>query len=307
MPKGHFLRRTAGWILTLAISYAAFCATLGIMQKHLMYFPDPAKFEPSEWALKELQPLTVTTDDGLEITHWYAAPRKPDKFTIVFLQGNAGHLGYRNYKVRPWLDAGYGVLMIGYRGFGNPGTPSEEGLYSDARSAVEALHAKGVPDKAIVFYGESLGTGVAVQMATEFEAAALILESPYTSLPDVGADRYPLVPVRLMMTDHYNSLEKIKNVHMPLLLMHGEADQVVPVKFGKALFAAANDPKQAEFVPEAGHNNVYSLRIQQLVMTFIGKLPTDGLLQNANNGGKGAASVKGPDIPAGGADKKSAP
>src|SRR6202142_4559098 len=99
----------------------------------------------------------------------------------------------------------------------------------DARAAIENLNMRGVPDKAMVFYGESMGTGVAVQMATEFEAAALILESPYTSLPDVGADRYPLVPVRIMMTDHYNSLEKIKNVHRPLLLMHGEADQVVPV------------------------------------------------------------------------------
>ena len=240
MPKGHFFGASAGWILTLVIAYAVFIGALGIMQKHLMYFPDPTKFVPTEWALKELQPLIVTTGkDGLEITSWYSPARKPDKFTMVFFQGNAGHLGYRNYKVRPWLDAGYGVLMVGYRGFGNPGTPSEEGLYSDARSpSINALHAKDVPDKALVFYGESMGTGVAVQMATEFEAAALILESPYTSLPDVGADRYPpLVPVRILMRDKFNSLEKIKDVHMPLLLMHGEIDQVVPIKFGKELFA----------------------------------------------------------------------
>jgi pimeloyl-ACP methyl ester carboxylesterase len=288
MPFGSFIRRAAGWVFTLALAYVVFCAALGVMQKRLMYFPDPALFVPTEWALKELHPLTVTTEDGLTITSWYAPPRMPDKFTIVFFQGNAGHLGYRNYKVRPWLDAKYGVLMVGYRGFGNPGEPSEEWLYSDARAAIEALRAKGVPEKALVLYGESLGTGVAVQMATEYNASALILESPYTSLPDVGEDRYPLVPVRVLMRDKFDSLSKIKDVHMPLLLMHGESDQIVPLKFGKMLFSAANEPKQAEFIPEAGHNDVYNLRIQQLVMSFIAKLPTDAMLEEEEDEQKGS-------------------
>ena len=131
----------------------------------------------------------------------------------------------------------------------------------------------------MVFYGESMGTGIAVQMATEYNAAALILESPYTSVPDVGADRYPMVPVHWIVRDQYDSLGKIRDVHMPLLLMHGEADQVVPVKFGRQLFAAANEPKQAEFVPDAGHNDVYNLRVQQLILSFIAGLPTDSLLE----------------------------
>ena len=256
----------------LALAYAVFCVTLGIMQGSLIYFPDPVTFVPADWALKELQPLNVTTKDGLNLVSWYSPPRNHDKLTIVFFQGNAGHLGYRNYKVRPWLNAGYGVLMVGYRGFGNPGMPSEQGFYSDARAAIDALKAKGVPDKSLVLYGESMGTGVAVQMATEYQAAGLILESPYTSVPDVGADRYPLVPVRFLVRDKYDSLAKIGRVHMPLLLLHGEMDQVVPVKFGRQLFAAANEPKQAEFVPDAGHNDVYNLHVQELVLEFIGKL-----------------------------------
>jgi fermentation-respiration switch protein FrsA (DUF1100 family) len=234
---------------------------------------------PSEWALNELQPLEAKSADGLTLTSWYRPAQRHDKFTIVFCQGNAGHLGYRNYKVRPWLDAGYGVLMVGYRGFGNPGAPSEQGIYNDARAAINALHSEGVTDQGIVLYGESLGTGVATQMATEYPVAALILESPYTSVPDVGANRYPMVPVRFLLRDQYNSLDKIKNIHMPLLLLHGEMDQVVPVKFGKKLFEAANEPKQAEFVPDAGHNDVYNLRVQQIVLDFIAKLPTDALLQ----------------------------
>ena len=142
IPKGHFMRRTTGWILTLVLAYLVFIVSLGAMQRHFLYFPDPAKFVPAEWALKEMQPLTVATEDGLNLTSWYSPPKKPGKFTIVFFQGNAGHLGYRNYKVRPWLTAGYGVLMIGYRGFGNPGSPSEEGLYKDARAAIDVLRAK---------------------------------------------------------------------------------------------------------------------------------------------------------------------
>ena len=279
MAKGHLARRATGWVLTLIIVYLVFIGALGLMQKRLMYFPDATRFVPQEWALGELQPMVAKAEDGLTNTSWYRPALKRDKFTIVFFQGNAGQLGYRNYKVRPWLDAGYGVLMVGYRGFGNPGSPSEEGLYMDAQAAVDALRARGVSDRAMVFYGESMGTGVAVQMATEYNAAALILESPYTSVPDVGADRYPMVPVHWLLRDHYDSLSKIKDVHMPLLLLHGEADQVVPVKFGRQLFAAANEPKQAEFIPEAGHNDVYNLRIQQLVLNFIARLPTDDLLE----------------------------
>lgn len=278
LTKRHFYRRTGGWILTLALAYAVFIGALALMQKHLMYFPDSARFIPQEWALKELEPLEVTTEDGLQITSWYRPATSVDKLTIVFFQGNFKHLGYRNYKVRPWLDAGYGVLMVGYRGFGNPGSPSEEGLYMDAQAAIDAIHKKGVAENGMVFYGESMGTGVATQMATEYAAAALILESPYTSVPDVGADRYPLVPVHWLLHDTYDSLSKIKNVHIPLLLLHGELDQVVPVKFGKEMFAAANEPKQAIYVPDAGHNNVYNLKTQQAVLNFLANLPTDQLL-----------------------------
>lgn len=279
--KHHFVRRASGWFVTLAAVYLVFIGSLGLMQKRLMYFPDATRFVPTEWALPELQPLQVKAEDGLVTTSWYRPALKRDKFTVVFFQGNAGHLGYRNYKVRPWLDAGYGVLMIGYRGFSNPGTPSEDGIYDDARAAIEEVRKQqGLPDKAFVFYGESLGTGVATQMATEFDASALILESPYTSVPDVGADRYPLVPVHWLIRDKYNSLGKIKDVHMPLLLLHGTADDVVPTKFGKQLFEAANEPKQAEFVPDAGHNNVYNLHVQEVILSFLEKLPTDPLLES---------------------------
>ena len=276
----HFFRRAGGWLLTLLLTYIVFVAALALMQRSILYHPDATRFVPQEWLLSEMQPLEVTAEDGLHLTSWYRPATAPEKFTIVFFQGNAGHLGYRNYKIRPWLEAGYGVLLVGYRGFGNPGTPTEEGLYMDAQAAIDAIRAKGVPEGGMVFYGESLGTGVATQMATEYGAAALILESPYTSIPDVGADRYPMVPVRMLSRDLFDSIGKIASVHMPLLLMHGESDNVVPVKFGHALFEAANEPKQAIFVPDAGHNNVYNLKIQQAVLAFIANLPTAALIKS---------------------------
>lgn len=281
MLLNPFLRRVFGWVFTLGVAYVVFVVALALTQNKILYFPNTSEFEPSEWALKELGLFPVTTEDGLQLRSWYVAPKASDKFTIVFFQGNAGHLGMRNYKVRPWIDAGYGVLMVGYRGYGNPGEPSEKGLYMDARAAIDTLISRGAPEQGLVFYGESLGTGVAVDMATKYRAAALILESPYTSFPDVGASHYPLVPVRYLMRDQYNSLEKISDVHMPLLLLHGELDKLVPVKFGRQLFAAANEPKQAEFVPTAGHNDVYDLDIQQKVLQFIENLPIAALVEKA--------------------------
>lgn len=283
--KAHsLLRRVIGWMCTLVLAYGVFIGALGLMQKRLMYFPDPKPFVPAEWALKEMTLLPVTTEDGLPLRSWYRPPQGRGKFTIVFMQGNAGHLGYRNYKFRPWLESGYGVALVGYRGFGNPGKPSEQGLYADARAVIDTLLKQGTPESGLVFYGESMGTGVATQMATEYHAAALILESPYTSVPDVAADRYPLVPVHWLIRDVYDSLGKIADISMPLLLLHGEADQVVPAKFGHKLFAAAHDPKQAEFIPQVGHNNVYDLRVQQLVLQFIAKLPTEPLLNAERRG-----------------------
>ena len=276
--RRSFRGRILGWITILATAYLAFIGALGLMQRDLMYFPDPQPFVPSEWALKELQRFPITTEDGLDLASWYVPAKHKDKFTIVFFQGNAGHLGYRNYKVRPWIEAGYGVLMVGFRGFGNPGHPYEQGYYRDARANIDALLARGIPAAGLILYGESMGTGVAVQMATEYDAAALILEAPYSSVPDVAAKRYPLVPVHWLLHDRYDSLSKIASINMPLLLMHGLDDFVVPVEFGRKLFAAAQEPKQAEFIPGIGHNDIYDTRIQQLILQFISKLPTEPLL-----------------------------
>ena len=275
-----YLKRGRDWLMTLGFTYLALVGGLYLFQQKLMYRPDATLFEPSAWALQELKPMEVKTQDGLTLSSWRVAPHAPDKFTIVYFQGNAGSVGLRNYKARSWIDAGYGVLLIGYRGYnGNSGIPNEQGLYEDARASLREAIKQGMPESGFVLYGESLGTGIAAQMATEFQnVASLILESPYTSMADVGAWYYPYMPAHWLVRDRYDSLAKIADVHAPLLLLHGEADRVVPTKMGRKLFAAANEPKQAVFISQAGHGNVYNMDVQQKVLQFIGQLPTAHLL-----------------------------
>lgn len=269
--RSHKISR---FVVTLVLTYFILCTAITLEQRALMYFPDRSVFEPAAWGLSELQPLRTVTSDGLTITSWHRAPHDPAKPTIMFMQGNAGHAGHRNHKILPWLQAGYGLVVAGYRGYGdNPGSPTEQGLYRDARSVLEAMKQRGVTGPSLVLYGESLGTGVAVQMAAEYPAAGLILESPYSSTVDVGAWRYPFLPVRYLIWDRYESADKIAHIHTPLLIVHGEADRVVPVQFGKKLFAAANEPKQSMFMPGLGHNTIYGDEIRDAILRFLLQIP----------------------------------
>jgi len=189
---------------------------------------------------------------------------------LVYLHGNAGSLAHRASKVWPYLDRGWGVLLVAWRGYsGNPGRPTEEGLYRDGRAAVGFLDRQGIAPNRIVLYGESLGSGVAVQLATERTPGALVLEAPFSSLVDAGAAHYPIFPVRWVVRDRFDSLAKIGAARAPVLVMHGERDQVVPVGLGRRLLDAAREPKQGVFVPQAGHNDLYDFGAAEAVIAFV--------------------------------------
>jgi fermentation-respiration switch protein FrsA (DUF1100 family) len=151
-----------------------------------------------------------------------------------------------------------GVFLLGYRGYsGSDGWPSEEGLYTDARTALDYLNGQGVSDEQIVLYGESLGSGIATKMASERTVALVVLESPYTSTVDVAALRFPIVPVHWLMVDRYESIARIDKVKAPLLVMHGDADQVIPQTSGRRLFEAANEPKESFWPQGIGHRDIF--------------------------------------------------
>lgn len=257
----------------LAIGAAVYGGAVSLLyagQRNLLYFPHRRPVEPAAWDVSDMAPFEVRTADGLPLTGWYRAPAERLAPTIVFFHGNAGHLGLRGFKARLFLDAGYGVLLAGYRGFaGNPGRPTEQGLYADARAFLDHLLAAGTPPGRLVIYGESLGTGVAVQMAVERRFGALVLEAPYTSIPDVGAIRFPWVPVRLLMHDRFDNLSKVARIGTSLLVVHGERDRIVPTHLGRRLFAEAREPKRAAWLADAGHNDVYDHGAGGIVRDFL--------------------------------------
>ena len=258
----------------LAVMVGGYLLVLGLMfgfQRQLLYLPSREIPDLAASVLADqAEPVRFETADGLKILSWFRPPPTPDAPVIALFHGNGGHIGHRAAKVQPYVDAGYGVLLVGYRGYGaNPGRPSERGLYTDARAALDFLARQGVTADRLVLYGESLGSAVAVQMATEYEAAALILEAPMTSVAEVAQMHYPFVPARWLVLDRFDSRAKIDAVKAPLLLLHGERDRVVPVRFGRALIEAANEPKTARFFPEAGHNDLQAFGAPLTVLDFL--------------------------------------
>lgn len=255
----RFFRRLAGILASLGAIYIVFLAFLLLFQRHLMYFPDKTPFNPAQCKLEGFAPVSYQTDDGFVLKGFYAPPVTSHRLSLVFFHGNAGHLCQRAAKIQKWRSQGYGVMLAAYRGFhANPGSPTEPGLYSDARAAIKALEKSGIQRKNMVFYGESLGTGIAVQMATEGPSAAVVLDAPYTSLPDVGAYRYPFVPIFWIMEDKYLSINKIKNIKTSLLVLQAGKDFVIPPHFARKLYEAAEPPKKILLNPSAGHNTIYA-------------------------------------------------
>lgn len=247
-------------------------SVLRAAQRALTYFPDPTRPTPAEAGVSALVPVALETEDGLALLAWHAPPRRETLPSLVYFHGNAGHIGMRGFKVRAFLNAGLGVLLTTWRGYsGNPGTPSEAGLYADGRASRAFLRARGCDDGRQILYGESLGTGVAVHLAAEAAPAALVLEAPFTSVADVAADRFPFLPVRPLIVDRFDSARKLRAVTAPLLIVHGERDEVVPVRHGRRLHARAREPKEAAFLPEAGHADLHDFGLAAIALDFLAR------------------------------------
>jgi len=198
--------------------------------------------------------IKIPTQDGIEIKGWLHEKDLVNKKTILFFHGNAGELSNRNYKLNEFSKMDINFLIIAWRGFsGNEGKPTEKGLYQDANSAIDWLKSKGVKEEKLILYGESLGTGIATEVAQNKKLAGVILESPYTSMTELAGRYYPLLPVRLLLKDRYESIKKIKNIHSPILIMHGGLDLIVPFQMGVKLYEAANEPKFKYFITNDDH------------------------------------------------------
>ena len=268
--------RIYGHMITFLIVYVLFLLVMFQMQRSMTYFPGKTHQRPVDIGANDMEVISVQPagmDSGIE--GWYQAPADQTKPVIVYYHGNAMTVPGVYPRVEAFLKAGYGVLLAEYRGYNkNPGKPTEKGLYADADAYTKWLMTtSGIPENRIVFYGLSLGTGVAVnQVVKNPGAAGMILEAPFTSLVDVAQRHYFYLPVRLLMLDRYPSKKHIAAATVPLLVLHGERDAVVPVSQGKALYALAGPPKTLKLYPEGGHDDLPAHGSIQDTLDFLNKL-----------------------------------
>jgi uncharacterized protein len=268
---GRFVRVLYPLIGFGLAAYGVVLGGLYAFQRQLLYLPDKSRPQLTGLAPFGVREVVLTTADGLSLLSWYLPPRG-SRPAIAYFHGNGGHIGYRAERLLRFAREGYGVLMLEYRGYGgNPGMPDEDGLFADGRAALAFLEREAIKPSRLVIYGESLGSGVAVRLAAEREVAGLILEAPLTSVPDVAQVHFPFVPAGLLVKDRFDSRSIIGKVKAPILVLHGGRDRVVPERFGRALFAAAPEPKEGWFAPEAGHEDLARYGGLDAVVDFIGR------------------------------------
>lgn len=242
---------------TLGILAAAFVVLVWGVQRRLIYFPDPGPVPRAGDVFPGAEDVRFPTEDGLTLNGWFVpAGTGRAAGAVLVLNGNAGHRGHRAPLAKALAERGFAVLLFDYRGYGgSAGRPTEEGLLRDARAARSYLEHRGVVAP-IALFGESLGAAVALAVAVEKPPAALVLRSPFTSLAEVGRVHYPLLPVRLLLRDRYSSLERIRSLACPLLVVAGGGDRIIPAGQSRTLFDAAPDvAKRFVLLPGLDHND----------------------------------------------------
>ncbi len=258
-------------VVCIAVAiYLVIVLFLFVSQRSLLYRPSVGKISPAEFGVPEMRSINLKTKDGLALLAWYKPPTDPENLTLLYLHGNAGHIGYRATKVKPFLDRGFGVLLLSYRGYGpNQGSPTEENLYLDGHSGLQFLASQQIPISKVVIYGESLGSGVAVELAQNKAISALILEAPFTSMAETAHHHFRFLPTNFLLRDKYDSINKLINIDTRLLILHGKKDQTVPFKLGKKLFEAAPGQKDFYEFSDAGHNDLYDHGAAERIIGYL--------------------------------------
>ena len=262
------------------IKFLIFCLLIYVLIASVLYFSQrrvtfnksgiPKK--PEDYGLNYVNEEYVEVSKNIKLLNWYSPP-KNNKPIIVYFHGNSFDIGERAFRIKNYIDQGYGVLLNAYRGYsGNSGNPTEEYLYKDSKKIISWLKEKLLIDeKKIILYGESLGTGVVVELAQNINYKAVILEAPFTSVTEVAQKMYPIFPVKYLIWDKFDNLSKINNLSSPILFLHGKKDEIVPFEMGLKLYQNYNNKKMNVFIDEAMHNNLYEYGIANKVIEFINK------------------------------------
>src|ERR1700730_392669 len=244
------------WLLIIAlVGYGGLVALLYVGQRALEYFPERFRTSPAAAGLAEAEEVVLGSADGGRVIIWHIAPHG-EKPVVLYFHGNGGSLAWRVERLRALTADGSGLVALSYRGYGgSSGRPTEPGLIADAAAAYGVSIAPA-PAERIVLWGESLGSAVAIALAAEHPVGGLVLEAPFTSAADVGAQRYWFVPVRLLMKDQFRSDLRIGKVAAPVLVVHGEDDGIVPIALGERLYRLIDAPKRFVRIAGAGHNDL---------------------------------------------------
>jgi fermentation-respiration switch protein FrsA (DUF1100 family) len=260
---------TLRWLLLAGLAfYLGFLALLYFTQRKLMYFPETLRTNPAAAGFAEAEELLLDTPDGERVIVWHVAPRD-ERPVLLYFHGNGGALRYRVDRFRALTADGQGLVALSYRGYGgSTGSPTEAGILADAKAAYDFAASRYPADK-LILWGESLGAGVAVALASERPVARVILESPFSAAVDIAAAAYPFVPVRWLMKDQFRSDLRIAKVTAPILILHGDRDTVIPIAFGQRLYDLANSPKRLVRIAGGGHGNLGSFGALEAVKTFL--------------------------------------
>ena len=260
------------FILAIFVIYFLVLVFLYFYQRSLLYHPNENNYSGDKISV-DIEKVKIQTSDNIELLGWYHEKNLKDYKTLVYFHGNAGSLENRIHKLNHFQDMNINFLIIAWRGFnGNKGKPSEKGLYVDGKSTIDWLIKKGVDEKNLILYGESLGTGVATHLAQNKNYAGVILETPFTSMIDAAKNFYPYIPINLLLKDKFENYKKVKNINSPILIMHGEVDQIVPFSMGKKIYELANNPKYSYFTKYDNHMMEYDENLILALKSFFKSL-----------------------------------
>ncbi len=271
------LRTLISIVITAGVLYATLALFLYFTQSGMLYYPNLPSRElmltPGRYGL-EYEELRLTTRDGLTLHGWFIPAENP-RATLLFCHGNAGNISHRMESIVLFHQLGLNVLIFDYRGYGqSEGSPSEQGTYQDAEAAWDYLtRQREIPPSQIILFGRSLGAAIASRLAVDQEPLGLIVESAFSSVPDMAAHYYPYLPVRWISRFQYNTRKHLISLNRPLLIIHSPDDEIIPYDHGQQLFAAAREPKQFLSI-RGGHNDGFLLSGEQYTRGLEGFINT---------------------------------
>ena len=257
------------YIFFIVFLYIFFGFLLYFFQLRIIFNTYGKPNSPEYYSLEKTKEIYIKTADNISLLAWFHEGDKSMPI-LVYFHGNSFDIGERAYRIKRYNDAGFSTLLVSWRGFsGNLGNPTENNLYLDGRATIDwILNNTHYKIQDIINYGESLGSGVAVELNLKYNFLCTILEAPFTSIADVANKRYKIYPTKYLVKDKFDNLSKIDQIKSPFLIISGLRDEVVPHFHSKLLFNKANNPKKSLFIDEAMHNNLYDFGIEKTVINF---------------------------------------